>query len=219
MLKRRIIAKLLIDPAGVLVKFRRFTESRRVAGNPVSTARILEDQKVDEFMLTFLGVADPALVREMTTELFTPVTVAGSIRTMDQVDALIQESGADKVVVKDLGLAEKIAARYGAQAVVWPVDYRGEAKPFVVPDCAGEVVLTSIDRDGTGKGFDLEALRFPYSVPVVVCGGCGRLNHAKQAFDAGADAVGISSMFFFTDKSPIKLRSWLVSEGCQVRAA
>lgn len=218
MLKRRLIAKLLVDPSGVLVKFRHFTEARRVAGNPVSTARILEDQRVDEFNLTFIDVADPGLVRQMTTELFTPVTVAGSIRTVEQVDVLIQESGADKVVVKSLTLAEMVARKYGNQAVVWPIDYR-DVCTSVAPDCAGEVLLTSIDRDGMGCGFDLAALGLGWKVPVVLAGGCGRLSHVKAAFDAGADAVGISSMFFFSDKSPIKLRSYLISEGLNIRAA
>lgn len=217
-LKRRIICKLIIEN-GVLVKYRRFTVSRRIAGNPVSTARILEDQKVDEFQLCFLGPVDTRLVREMTTELFTPVSVAGSLREIDVVDALIQECGADKVVVKDLALAETVARKYGAQAVVYPFSYYGAAVAFQVPDCAGEALLTSIDRDGGGQGYDLEALRYPYSVPVVLAGGCGKLRHVKEAFEAGADAVCVSSMFFFSDRSPVKLRSWLVSEGCQVRAA
>ena len=78
-------------------------------------------------------------------------------------------------------------------------------------------MLTDIDRDGMGTGFDLEVLKRQWDVPVVIAGGCGKLDHALQAFNAGANGVAISSMFFFTDKSPIKLRSWLVSEGALVR--
>lgn len=217
MLKRRIIAKLLVEN-GVLVKYRQFTQGRRIAGNPVSTARILEDQKVDEFLICDMGVIDPALVRLMTAELFTPVTVAGGIHTIEQVDALIQDCGADKVVVKSLTLAEMIAHKYGCQAVVWAIDYRG-AFAGVAPDCAGEALLTSVDRDGMGSGYDLDALVALWTVPVVLAGGCGKLSHARDAFAAGADGCAVSSMFMFSDKSPVKLRSWLVSEGCQVRAA
>jgi imidazole glycerol-phosphate synthase subunit HisF len=101
--------------------------------------------------------------------------------------------------------------------VVWPIDYHTLCVEDV-PDYAGEVLLTDIDRDGMGKGFDLDVLKRRWNVPVVIAGGCGKLDHVKQAFNAGADGVAISSMFFFSDKSPIKLRSWLVSEGATVRA-
>ncbi len=214
-LKRRIIAKFLIED-GKLVKYKQFTQSRRTAGNVVSTARTYEDLRVDEMYFCDLGVISPAMIRAVTADVFTPVTVAGSIHSMRQVDELIQDSGADKVVLKDLALAEAVAQKYGRQAVVWPIDYHTKCVEDV-PDCAGEVLLTDIDRDGMGKGFDLDVLKQEWDVPVIIAGGCGKLDHALQAFNAGADAVAISSMFFFSDKSPIKLRSWLVSEGATVR--
>ena len=216
MLKRRIIAKFLIED-GKLVKYKQFTNAKRLAGNPVTTACTYEDLRVDEMYFCDLGVIDPAMIRDVTADVFTPVTVAGSINTLRQVDELIQDSGADKVVIKDPRLAEQVAQKYGRQAVVWPIDYHTLCVEDV-PQCAGEVLLTDIDRDGLGKGFDLDVLKRKWDVPVVLAGGCGKLDHVKQAFAAGADAVAISSMFFFTDKSPIKLRSWLVSEGCNVRA-
>jgi len=215
-LKRRIIAKFLIED-GKLVKYRQFTNAKRLAGNPVSMARTYEDQRVDEMYFCDLGVIDPAMIRDVTADVFTPVTVAGSIHSMGQVDELIQNSGVDKVVIKDLPLAEQVATKYGRQAVVWPIDYHTLCVEDV-PDCAGEVLLTDIDRDGMGKGFDLDVLKRQWNMPVVIAGGCGKLDHAKQAFANNADGVAISSMFFFTDKSPIKLRSWLVSEGATVRA-
>ena len=215
MLKRRIIVKFLVED-GRLVKYKQFTQARRLAGNAVSTARTYEDQCVDEMMICDVGTVNPALIKEMTEGVFTAVTVAGSINTMRQVDELIHDSGADKVVIKDPRLAEQVAQKYGRQAVVWPIDYHTLCVEDV-PQCAGEVLLTDIDRDGLGKGFDLDVLKRKWDVPVVLAGGCGRLDHVKQAFAAGADGVAISSMFFFSDKSPIKLRSWLVSEGCNVR--
>lgn len=217
MLKRRIIVKFLIED-GRLVKYKQFTNAKRLAGNAVSTARTYEDQCVDEMMICDVGTVNPALIKEMTEGVFTAVTVAGSINTMRQVDELIHDSGVDKVVIKDPRLAEQVAQKYGRQAVVWPIDYHTLCVEDV-PQCAGEVLLTDIDRDGLGKGFDLNVLKRKWDVPVVLAGGCGKLDHVKQAFNAGADGVAISSMFFFSDKSPIKLRSWLVSEGCNVRAA
>lgn len=217
MLKRRIIMKILIED-GVAIKYKQFTKNRRIAGDPVSVLRIAEHQRLDEFIICDVGVINPALVREMTSELFTPVTAAGGIKTMEQVDELIRDCGVDKVVIKGEMFAGAVAAKYGNQAVVWDVSYDEDAAFFHVPECAGEVMLTSVDRDGRGTGFDLAALRFPWPVPVVLAGGCGKLSHVRDAFAAGADGCAVSSMFFFSDKSPIKLRSWLVSEGCQVRA-
>ena len=216
MLAKRIIAKFLIEN-GRLVKFRQFTHSKRLAGNAVSTVRTYEDQRVDEMYFCELGVAAPGLIGEMSKSVSCPVTVAGSIHTMEQVDALFRDSGADKLVIKDLPLGEAVAKKYGNQAIVFPIDYHTKCVDNV-PDFAGEVLLTDIDRDGMGTGFDLAALDRNWKVPVVLGSGCGKLDHVKQAFAAGADGVAISSMFFFSDKSPIKLRSWLVSEGCQVRA-
>lgn len=217
MLTQRIICKLLLEN-GQLVKYKNFTESRRLAGDPVATMGTLEDQKLDEFYLCDTGVIDPELVARMTERVFAPVTAAGSIKTMAQVDDLIRNSGVDKVVVHP-SIGQAVAEKYGRQAVVYTIDYGGDAPFFEIPDWAGEVILTSVDRDGCGGGFDLGALRFPYEIPVVVAGGCGKLAHVRDAFAAGASGCAVSSMFFFSDKSPIKLRSWLLSEGCNVRAA
>lgn len=222
-LKQRLIAKILLEHepgVGTLaVKYRRFTEQRRIVGDPVSIMKTLSDQCLDEFIICSLGVIEPKLIRDMTDDVFTPVTVAGGIHSLWQVDELIRECGVDKVVIKDHALGWEVAHKYGVQAAVYPVDYRGACGAAVVPEWAGEVLLTSIDRDGTGLGYDLDALRGAYKMPVVVAGGCGKLAHVRDAFLAGADGAVVSSMFAFTDKSPIKLRSWLVSENINVRAA
>jgi len=86
----------------------------------------------------------------------------------------------------------------------------------------GEILITSIDKDGTLSGYDVELvarLNEALDIPLVVSGGCGGLQHCIDAFNAGASAVGISSLFLFTDHSPIKLRSHLVSNGINVRAS
>lgn len=217
MLKQRIIAKILIDEAGTAVKFKQFTHSRRVVGDPVSTVRVLEDQRVDEFYLCFLGEVDLDLVNRITDNVLTPVTVAGSIRDIDTIDKLIRDCGVEKVVIKDDEIGWKVSRKFGRQACVWPLDYRGDAGFNQVPLWAGEMIITSIDRDGMMRGPEIEALRFPWPCPVVISGGVGKLSHVKDAFDAGADGVAVASMFAFTDKSPIKLRSWMLSEGCNIR--
>lgn len=217
MLRKRLISKLLVEN-GQLVKYRQFTRDRRVVGNPVATARTLTDQVVDEFFVCDMGTISPELVHEMVINTMTPVTAAGGIHSYQHAADLIRHGGADKIVTKDLRVAEKVAGAFGRQSVVWPYDYREVFAPFV-PDCAGEVVLTSILNDGMYCGLDLDALKREWEVPVVIAGGVGKLFHVKQGFDVGADGVCISSMWAFTDKSPVKVRSWLVSEGCNVRAA
>lgn len=217
-LKKRIIGKILIDPSGVAVKFKQFTEGRRVVGNPVSVAKVLQDQQIDELYLCFLGVADPRLVGEITETLMTPVTIAGSITRLDQVAELIRGCGAEKVVVKHPALGAQIADGFGSQAWAWPLDYHGDMVAADVPPGVGEVIATSIDRDGMGTGLDMNACAWPWPWPVVVSGGCGRLSHVKDALEAGADGVCIASQFAFTDKSAVKVKSWLASEGLAVRA-
>lgn len=218
-LKNRLVCKILIDPDGVAVKYKQFTKNRRVVGDSVSVVRTLSDQTLDEFMFTFLGVADPALVRRMSETVMTPISVAGSLHTIEQVDELIRECGVDRVVVKDWALADAVANKYGAQAVIWPLDIENRVPHDVqVPACAGELLITDVLRDGLGLGLNTSVCT-GWNIPVTIAGGCGKLHHVRDAFDAGASAVAVSSMFAFTDKSPIKLRSWLVSEGANVRAA
>lgn len=221
-LKQRIIAKLLVesvDGQHVAVKYKRFTESRRVVGDPISLMKTLEHQVLDEFYICFLGRVDCDFVERMATTAFCPVAVGGSINEMAQVHTLIRNCGVDKIVTRCSDLGYEAAERYGRQALAYPVDYRGAVGTPWIPEWAGELLLTSIDRDGTGTGMDLDALRGVYNIPVVLAGGCGKLKHVKDALAAGANGVCVSSMFAFTDKSPIKLRSWLVSEGCNVRQA
>src|SRR5882672_4928187 len=85
----------------------------------------------------------------------------------------------------------------------------------------GEIILCSIDRDGTMSGFDLDmisVLAERLEVPLIASSGAGSLQDCRSAFEAGASAITISSMFLFTDHSPIKVRSYLASNGVNVRA-
>lgn len=215
-LKKRLIAKLLIED-GLLVKYKNFTEHRRVVGSPASTARLLADQGVDEFMIVDVGQINPTLVREVTDDLFTPVTMAGSIDSVDLAAELIRECGADKVVIRNIDVADNVAIKFGQQAVVWSESYHGDAPFFGVPDCFGEIILTSIDRDGHGAGLDVGAARFPYTVPVTLAGGCGKFSHIKDAFDAGADGVAVSTMWVLSSRTPINTRSYLLTQGVNIR--
>lgn len=216
--KNRIIAKVLIED-GVAVKYTQFHHNKRIVGDPVATVRTLEDARVDEFYFCFLGRVDTSLVREMTRPVFTPVGVAGSIDSMDTVRELITDCGVEKVVTRVDKIGWEIAAAFGVQAVAWPLDYHGDGVMPVVPEWAGEVIATSIDRDGMMGGCDVGVLRFLWERPVVIAGGVGKLSHVKDAMDAGASGVAVASMFSFSSRTPVQLRSYLLNNGVNVRAA
>lgn len=253
MLKQRLIPKFLLRD-GRLVKYVRFDENERMAGNPVSTAKVYNDYGADELIVLDIvpSAASRARVIEiieaMSEEVFMPFTVGGGVATLDDVNVLLR-AGADKVavnsaIVRRPEFLREAARTFGDQCMTASIDYRevapkvfkvfidgGRERTALDPlDWAlrcedrhcGEVLLTCIDRDGTMSGYDLDMMHRlldRLSVPLVVSGGCGSLQHCIDALEGGASAVAISSMFLFTDHSPIKLRSHLYSRGLPVRAS
>ncbi len=253
MLKKRIIPKFLLRD-GRLVKYVRFDEQPREAGNPVSTAQVYNDYGADELIILDIAPSDASrakvldIVGRISEQVFMPLTVGGGVRRLEDVTDLLR-AGADKVAInsqalRDPGFVKAAAQAFGDQCITVSIDYRdigngvfrvfGDggragsphdpiswAKRMQDANC-GEILLTSIDRDGTLSGYDVEIvarLNAALDIPLVVSGGCGGLEHCIAAFGAGADAVAISSLFLFTDHSPIKLRSHLVSNGINVRAS
>jgi cyclase len=165
-------------------------------------------------------------IAEIISEAFMPVSYGGGITTLEQAEKLFY-SGVEKVVLnysaaRGPELIRLIADRYGSQSVLASIDYRsgwfgnnatyilnGQEKTGKNPvslakevesQGAGEVLLTSIDRDGTYNGFDLKAIEKVSSavnIPVVACGGAGSVQDMRQAVEAGAAAVAAGSMFIF----------------------
>ena len=168
------------------------------------------------------------VVRRTAEQVFIPLTVGGGVRTVEDVDRLLR-AGADKVGVNTgaIGRPElvgEVARRFGSQVLVLSVDARRSAEQpsgFEVTTHggrrsagldavawaaegarlgAGEILLNSMDADGTKAGFDLEliaAVRAVVEVPLVASGGAGALEHFAPAVDAGADAVLAASVFHF----------------------
>lgn len=169
------------------------------------------------------------LISEMAGEAFMPMAYGGGVRTLDQIRRLIR-SGVEKVVVntkaiESTDLLADAAAMFGSQAVVGAVDvkrtllggYKVVARSATVDvkvsledhvrrlagAGAGEILLTSVDRDGMMNGYDLDLVKRVaqcVSVPVVACGGAGTIDHLSQAIRAGASAVCAGSMFVFHGK-------------------
>ena len=185
-------------------------------------------------------------IRAVSSELFIPLTVGGGIRTEADAAAAI-EAGADKVGVNSAALAEpplltRLASRYGSQAVVVAIDAKREGDRFRVfarsgststnrdavewaveaeARGAGEVLLTSIDRDGTRAGFDCEltaAVSAAVSIPVIASGGAGTFEHFGEVFTAGrADAALAASVFHFSEHAVADLKRHLLELGIPVR--
>ena len=187
-----------------------------------------------------------ATIQAVSRELFIPLTVGGGIRTEADAAAAL-DAGADKVGVNSAALADpslltRLAARYGSQAVVVAIDAKGNGTGFEVfarsgststgrdavewaveaeARGAGEVLLTSIDRDGTRAGFDCAltaAVSGAVSIPVIASGGAGTFEHFADVFTAGrADAALAASVFHFSEHAVAELKSYLLGRGIPVR--
>jgi cyclase len=188
------------------------------------------------------------VVGRTADQVFIPLTVGGGVRTPEDVDRLLR-AGADKVGINTAAIARpqviaEIARRFGNQVIVLSVDARRSSEQpsgFEVTTHggrtsagldavewartatelgAGEILLNSMDADGTKDGFDLEmirAVRGVTQVPLIASGGAGRLEHFPQAIDAGADAVLAASVFHFGDMTIGQVKETLRAAGHCVR--
>ena len=188
-------------------------------------------------------------VRRAARDLFVPFTVGGGIRTLEDA-AQVFDAGADKVSINSAALANpalisEIAGRFGSQAVIVAIDARrgtaaaDTAEVFVSGGRtatgkkalqwareaeergAGEILLTSMDRDGTGLGFDCEltsAVASSVSIPVIASGGAGNAQHFVDVFSAGhADAALAASIFHFGTHGVADLKQTLLGAGIPMR--
>jgi cyclase len=185
------------------------------------------------------------MVGRVAESIFIPFTVGGGIRSVADAGAALR-AGADKVAVntaavRDAALVSRLAESFGSQCVVVAVDAKRvdgrlavmvnggrEETPLEVVDWirrlellgAGEILLTSMDRDGTGLGYDLPLLGAAtgaVSIPVIASGGAGNLEHLAEAFEAGAHGVLAATIFHFQGSSLPEARAYLRSRGYPVR--
>jgi cyclase len=186
------------------------------------------------------------IVQHAARDVFVPMTVGGGIRSSDDVRDLLR-AGADKVaintaVVKRPELITEVARRFGSQCMVLSIEAksRGDGRWEVYTDCgrersgidavewarrgielgAGEILLTSIDREGTRKGFDAEltrAVASAVSVPVIASGGYGEARHLAEVVSAGADAVAVADALHYNRATVSQLRDAARSHNIPVR--
>jgi len=189
-----------------------------------------------------------AVVRQVAEQVFIPLTVGGGVRTVEDVRRLLM-AGADKVSINSAAVArpaliEEAAGFFGAQAIVVAIDARSRADgpgwevythggrrgtgldavawaTHVAQLGAGEILLTSMDRDGTRAGFDLaltRAVADAVPVPVIASGGVGNLDHLRAGVvEGGADAVLAASIFHFGECTIGQAKAHLAAAGVEVR--
>lgn len=252
MLKVRVIPTLLWKQLG-LVKGVGFDSWRRVgsvlpAVKVYNQREVDELILVDIFAHQSNDDPDFESIDEFGQDCFIPLTVGGGITRIDQVQRLLR-AGADKVSVNTAAyinpkLITEIAMRHGVQSVVASVDVRNingvwtcfshagqkntgyEVLAWVreLEDRgAGEILITSIERDGTMTGYDLALVGNvvnSVTIPVIAAGGAGNYQHMVDAvLQAGASAVAAASIFHFTEQTPAGAKSALAAAGVPVRAA
>jgi len=186
-------------------------------------------------------------IEKAADEVFVPLTVGGGVRNLDNIRSLLM-AGADKVsintaAVNDPGLVKEAASKFGSQCIVVAVDIKkvkdeswevfthgGRNKTGLNAEDwikrmqslgAGEILLTSMDKDGTKKGYDLEILAKInewVNIPIIASGGAGKLEHISDAFLIGkADAALCASIFHFNEYSVNQVKEFLRGKNIKVR--
>jgi imidazole glycerol-phosphate synthase subunit HisF len=248
MLAKRIIPCLDVKEGRVVkgVKF----ENLRDAGDPVEIAKQYDGEGADELVFLDITASHEKrnILLEVVTRtaeaVFMPLTVGGGVRTTDDIRTLLK-SGADKVSLNTR--AVEGAEKFGAQCIVLAIDakrrnpndpmkgwevYTHGGRTATGKDAvewakqgvalgAGEILLTSMDRDGTKNGYDLEltrAISEAVSVPVIASGGVGNLEHLAEGILKGkADAVLAASIFHYGEYSVKQAKEYLKSKNIPVR--
>ncbi len=190
---------------------------------------------------------DYDLIDDLADECFMPLTVGGGVRAVEDVRRLLMV-GADKVAintaaVEDPRLVADCASQFGSQCIVVSIDARrGVDGRYEAYTCAGkkpsgldpldlarrveeagagEILLTSVDRDGTMQGYDIDLIRSvtgAVRVPVIASGGAGTYAHMASALrDGHASAIAAASVFHFTQQTPAEAKAYLAMEGFPVR--
>ena len=238
-MRKRLIPVLLLDSNRRLVKTVKFGE-RTYVGDPFNVVRLFNEKEVDEIWVLDIDASahgrapDFGFIRELSSECFMPLAYGGGITQLAHCEQL-NRAGVEKFVLGHAALGAElvrsVSRDVGSQAVAVCVDVTGQGtlarcvtqsarnntgrKPLEfcreLQDLGvGEIILQSVDLDGTRCGYDLELIRKvsrDLSVPVVALGGAGEAQHLAQGLQAGASAAASGSTFVFFGK----LRAVLVS--------
>ena len=251
MLKKRVIPTLLILE-GRLVKGKEFKDFRDTGNPRTTIRGFSAQHSDEIMLINLSKTNDAfsnllAVVRDSAKECFMPLTVGGGIADVQQASQLIH-AGADKIIVntaihKDISLAQEIAKELGNQALVLGIDYiqTPEGAKIVIENgnkiidsdplewainltknVACEILLTSIERDGSLQGYDLEYAEVfckEVTVPVTISGGARNAQDIAKLFEkTEAAAASCGSLFFFADNNPQRIKAYLRNKKVPTRS-
>ena len=247
MLKVRVIPCLTIKDLR-LVKSIKFGENRNI-GSYIAAVRVFNARDVDEMIVLDLDAAKTGiktwLLEELTKECFMPLTIGGGIKNLEDIRTLLK-LGADKVSVNTAALERpelisEAAEKFGNQCVVVSIDAKKVNDNYEVfknsgtvgtgrkPEewareaeklGAGEILITSIDKDGKMDGYDLDLIKLiaaSVKIPVIASGGAGKPEDFVSAVKAGASAVAAASLFQYTQITPMNIKEHLFKFGIETR--
>jgi len=242
---RRVIPTLLFYGEG-LVKTIAFKNPVYI-GDPINAVKIFNNKCVDELVFLDLNVCQRrsklnlALLEEISSECFMPLSYGGGISSVEDIIAL-NRLGVEKAIINSAGVLSdgfirEASLRCGASSIVASIDYKndlfGRSRVYIKggsqktswnpvdlaikyqEDGVGEIMVNSIDRDGRMNGYDLDLARTlgnQLSVPFILAGGAGTKSHLKEGFDAGASAVAAGSLFVFQGPHKAVLISYVNQE-------
>lgn len=240
MLKHRVIPCVLLKD-WQLVKSIHF-DSFRTIGHPISTARIYNSRNVDELIVLDIdaGLNDEKINTEIITDIanecFMPLTIGGGINTIEDIYKILH-AGADKIAInskalENLNFIKEASSIFGSQCIVCSIDVKNingvykvfnkkrgllDINPLSLAKQyqeygAGEILLTSIDNEGSTKGYDIGLIALfkdELEIPIIINGGMGVPYHAVEAIQNGADAVAASYIFHFSQYTPNDIKNEL----------
>ena len=248
MLKHRVIPCVQLKD-WQLVKSIGF-ESYRTIGHPTSTARIYNSRNVDELIVLDIDASvnndeiNLEIIEDIANECFMPLTIGGGINTIDDIYKVLN-AGADKIAINSKALADvnfisQASSVFGSQCIVCSIDVKKinneykvfnkkkgilDLEPLLLAKeyqshGAGEILLTSVDCEGSHNGYDLELIKIfngQLEIPIIVNGGMGKPSDAVKAIRNGADAVAAAHIFHFSQYTPTDIKNELAKNGINVR--
>lgn len=248
MLKHRVIPCVLLKD-WQLVKSIHF-DSFRTIGHPTSTARIYNARNVDELIVLDIDASlndeeiNTEIITDIANECFMPLTIGGGINTIEDIYKVLN-AGADKIAVNsraldDLEFIKEASSIFGSQCIVCSIDVKKvdgmykvfnkkkgllDINPLTLAKQyqeygAGEILLTSIDNEGSTNGYDIELIKLfkdKLDIPIILNGGMGEPNHAVEAIQNGADAVAAAYIFHFSQYTPNDIRKELSNNNISTR--
>ncbi|CAM4131667.1 HisA/HisF-related TIM barrel protein [Campylobacter armoricus] len=243
MLKTRVIPCVLLKD-GQLVKSVNFSSFRTI-GYLKSTARIYNARNVDELIVLDInknGFIDFESLEDIANECFMPLTIGGGIRTLEDIRKVL-DIGADKISINSIALQnpnfiKEATNTFGSSCVVCSIDVKKDKNQFKVFNNgvlnldplelalkyeslgAGEILLTSVDKEGSSLGYDWELLEYfkgKLKIPLIINGGLSKPQDGVKAIQLGANALAGAFIFHFSQYTPNDVKNELLKNNIPVR--